>query len=338
MTQSSELGPAQLVLLASVARRYYFDGRSKIEIADEFSLSRFKVARLLETARSGGLVRIEISYAGSIDVELSSRLQDAFGLRHAVVVDTSQEEEDTSLRQHIGRAAADLLTEIVTADDVLGLGWARSLVPMAAALTRLPPCSVVQLSGAVSSPEIHHSPIDLVRTVARAAGSAAHYFYAPLIAPDASTAAALLRSPEVVRAASRFDTVTKAVIGVGGWRPPFSTVYESITPQERQELLALGVCAEICGSVLLDPSGAVVRAPLTERVIGISADELRRVPEVIALAYNTVKVPAARAAMEGGFVTSLVTHTDFARCLLAGPAAAGGRAAHTGADAEPLDG
>lgn len=337
MTQPSEFGPAQLVLLASVARRYYFDGRSKIEIADEFSLSRFKVARLLETARSGGLVRIEISYAGSIDVELSSRLQDAFGLRHAVVVDTS-EQDDTSLRQHIGRAAADLLTEIVTADDVLGLGWARSLVPMAAALTRLAPCSVVQLSGAVSSPEIHHSPIDLVRTVARAAGSAAHYFYAPLIAPDATTAAALLRSPEVVRAASRFDTVTKAVIGVGGWRPPFSTVYESITPQERQELLALGVCAEICGSVLLDPSGAVVRAPLTERVIGISADELRQVPEVIALAYNTVKVPAARAAMEGGFVTSLVTHTDFARCLLAGPAAAGGRAAHASADAEALGG
>lgn len=337
MTQPSEFGPAQLVLLASVARRYYFDGRSKIEIADEFSLSRFKVARLLETARSGGLVRIEISYAGSIDVELSSRLQDAFGLRHAVVVDTS-EQDDTSLRQHIGRAAADLLTEIVTADDVLGLGWARSLVPMAAALTRLAPCSVVQLSGAVSSPEIHHSPIDLVRTVARAAGSAAHYFYAPLIAPDATTAAALLRSPEVVRAASRFDTVTKAVIGVGGWRPPFSTVYESITPQERQELLVLGVCAEICGSVLLDPSGAVVRAPLTERVIGISADELRQVPEVIALAYNTVKVPAARAAMEGGFVTSLVTHTDFARCLLAGPAAAGGRAAHASADAEALGG
>lgn len=337
MTQPSEFGPAQLVLLASVARRYYFDGRSKIEIADEFSLSRFKVARLLETARSGGLVRIEISYAGSIDVELSSRLQDAFGLRHAVVVDTS-EQDDTSLRQHIGRAAADLLTEIVTADDVLGLGWARSLVPMAAALTRLAPCSVVQLSGAVSSPEIHHSPIDLVRTVARAAGSAAHYFYAPLIAPDATTAAALLRSPEVVRAASRFDTVTKAVIGVGGWRPPFSTVYESITPQERQELLVLGVCAEICGSVLLDPSGAVVRAPLTERVIGISADELRQVPEVIALAYNTVKVPAARAAMEGGFVTSLVTHTDFARCLLAGPAAAGGRVAHASADAEALGG
>ena len=37
-------GPAQVVLTASVARRYYLDGRSKTEIAEEFGLSRFKVA------------------------------------------------------------------------------------------------------------------------------------------------------------------------------------------------------------------------------------------------------------------------------------------------------
>ena len=64
-------GPAHLVLTASVARRYYLDGRSKVEIAEEFALSRFKVARLLEDARSSGLVRIEIGHPGVVDVELS---------------------------------------------------------------------------------------------------------------------------------------------------------------------------------------------------------------------------------------------------------------------------
>ena len=58
---------------ASVARRYYIDGLSKTEIADEYRLSRFKIARLLETARSQGLVRIEISHPGTIDVELAPK-------------------------------------------------------------------------------------------------------------------------------------------------------------------------------------------------------------------------------------------------------------------------
>ena len=78
--------PAQLVLMASVARRHYLDGRSKLEIAEEFGLSRFKVARLLDNARSSGLVRIEVRHEGVVDVDLSGRLQDRFGLQHVVGV------------------------------------------------------------------------------------------------------------------------------------------------------------------------------------------------------------------------------------------------------------
>src|SRR6187200_1477276 len=103
-------GSVQLVLMASVARRYYLDGRSKIEIAEELGLSRFKVARLLEAARELGLVRIEIRHAGQIDVDLSARIQDRFALQHAVVVDTA-DDDPAHLRQQLGRAAAELLAE-----------------------------------------------------------------------------------------------------------------------------------------------------------------------------------------------------------------------------------
>src|ERR687886_716941 len=122
-------GPAELVLTATVARRYYVDGRSKVEIADEFNLSRFKVARLLDQARSSGLVRIEIGHPGAIDLDLSGRVQEALGLRRAIVVDTPGE-DPAALPQQLGRAPADLLSEIVTADDVLGLAWARAVTAM----------------------------------------------------------------------------------------------------------------------------------------------------------------------------------------------------------------
>jgi len=42
------VGPAELVRLAAVARRFYVDGRSKLELAEEFGVSRFKIARLLD--------------------------------------------------------------------------------------------------------------------------------------------------------------------------------------------------------------------------------------------------------------------------------------------------
>lgn len=314
MTQTLITGPAQLVLAASLARRHYLDGRSKIEIADEFNLSRFKVARLLDAARESGLVRIEIGYPGAIDVTLSGELRDAYQLRHAIVVDT-QDEDPLALRQQIGSAAADLLSEIVTSDDVLGLGWARSLLSMRAALSRLAPCPVVQLTGALSRPDVDESSIELVRDVARVAGGPVYYFYAPMIVPDAVTASVLLRQPEVARAIRQFASVTIAVLGVGGWDPPYSTVYDAISPAERKTLRKLGVAADVSG-VLLDAHGQAIKAPLSQRMVGIDAAQLRRIPEVVALAYSVEKAPAARAAIVGGYVNGVVTHTSFAQALL----------------------
>ena len=300
-------GPARLVLTASVARRYYLDGRSKVEIAEEFALSRFKVARLLDDARSSGLVRIEIGHPGVVDVELSGRLMDALGLQHCVVTDTP-DEHPAALREHVGAAAAALLTEIVTPDDVLGLSWARSVSAMATALRELAGVPVVQLTGALARPGVDDSSIELVREVARVSGGPAYFFYAPMAVPDAATAQALRRQPEVARAFSLIGSVTKAVAGIGAWEPGQSTLYDATSEAERADLTRRGVCADVSG-VLLDAHGDPVPADLTERMIGITAEQMRAVPEVIGIVYGTAKVHAVLAAVRGGLVDSLVTHS-----------------------------
>ncbi|MFC3689985.1 sugar-binding transcriptional regulator [Aquipuribacter hungaricus] len=316
MTAQPVAGHAKTVLAASIARRYYIDGRSKSEIADEFRISRFKVARLLDDSRASGLVRIEIGHPGAtVAVGLSAELQDAFSLTHAIVVDTP-DEHPGALMQKVGRAAAELLEEIVTPDDVLGLGWARSLLAMNSALTQLAPCAVVQLTGALSRPDVDDSSIDLVRDVARLGGGTAYYYHYPMIVPDAQTATVLRAQPEVARAFEQFRSVTKAVVGLGSWEPPYSTVYDALSEQERQELRALGVRADVSG-VLLDGDGAEVDAPLAQRMICVRHADLRAVPEVIGVVYGTEKVEAAQAAVRGGCVDSIVTHSSVARALLA---------------------
>ena len=166
-------GPASLVLSAMVARRYYLDGRSKVEIAGEFGVSRFKVARLIDLARSSGLVRIEIGRQGMIDVDLSARVQERFGLRHAIVVDTP-DDLPVPLRHHLGRITAELLAEVVGPDDVLGLAWSRSVSAMSRALPRLPAVPVVQLTGALTRQDDEDSSVDVARVAGRVAGGPVH--------------------------------------------------------------------------------------------------------------------------------------------------------------------
>ncbi len=307
--------PAQLVLTASVARRYYLDGKSKTDIADELGLSRFRVARLLEAARLGGLVRIEIIDPGAINIDLSADLQSAFGLRHAVVVDAPGGDPGT-LRQALGKAAATLLTEIADDDDILGLAWSRAVSVMTNALVRLPAIPVVQLTGALVQPDGADSSVDLVRHAARVSGSAAHFFYAPTIVPDPATARALYEQPEIARTCAMFSSVTKAVVGIGLWAAGESAVYDATQPEARRDLHRRGVCGEICG-VLVDATGRPVESDLSQRMIGVSAAQLRAIPEVIALAYSTARSPAVQAAIRGGLIDSVVTHSSLATALLA---------------------
>ena len=307
-------GPAQLVLLAAVARRHFLDGRSKVEIAEEFGISRFKVARLIDHARDSGLVHIEIRQQGLIDVDMSSQLQGKFGLQHAVVVDTP-DADPVDLRRHLGRAAAELLAEVITPSDVLGLAWARSVSAMASALPRLPPVPVVQLTGALPSQDGDVSSIDLVRDVARAAGGPAYVFYAPFTVRDAATARALREQPEVAQAFHQLPRVSKAVAGVGFWGPGQSTLYDAAEERDRTALRRLGVCADISG-VFLSADGEPVKTELSERMIGIDAEQMRAIPEVLVIAFGMAKVPAMHAALRSGLVGGVVTHTVLAQALL----------------------
>jgi DNA-binding transcriptional regulator LsrR (DeoR family) len=316
MTTDRVAGPASLVLTAAVARRYFIDGKSRIEIANEFGMSRFKVARLLTLARSMGLVRIEIGYPGVVDVDLSARLQDAYGLRHAIVVDTP-DDDAVSLREHLGRAAAELLEEIVTTDDVLGLAWARSVSAMTAQLDRLPAIPVIQLTGALSRPDGDDSSIDLVREVARISGGPAYFFFAPFVVADALTARALRQHPDTARAFAKIGSVTKAVAGIGAWAPGQSTLYDAADEEVRLRLAKQGVCADVSG-VFLKDDGTPVQTAFNDRMIGINAEEMRGISEVIGIPYGTAKAPAVLAAMRGGYVNSIVTHNSLARALLAG--------------------
>lgn len=307
-------GPLEVVTAARAARAYYFDGRSKVEIAAELGVTRFKVARLLELARSSGMVRISVVGAGSLELDLSGRLREVFGLQHAVVVNTIHG-DDGETREQLGAVAADLLREITGPEDVLGIGWARVVLAMASKLHGLQVDRVVQLTGALTRPDVEPSSVDVVRTIAREAGAESSVFYAPMVVSDEQTARGLYRQDQIAEAVTRFDTVTKAVVGVGGWDPPASTLYEALTPAERLVMRNRGVRADLSG-VLLDTNGDAVDTPLSRRIIAISASQLRRVPEVIGIAYGLEKVPAAHAGIRGGYLDALVTHTEFARELL----------------------
>ena len=203
------------------------------------------------------------------------------------------------------------------AGDVLGLAWGRALAVMSRAIEVLPPSTIVRLNGAMSRADTDDTSVDLVRArCCQGLRWPSYPFYAPFIAATAADADVMRRQPDVARAIQHFDTLTKAVISIGCWDPPQSTLYDATTRSERIELTELGVRADASG-VFIGDNGQVIDTPLTQRVIAMSGTQLMAVPEVIALAYGGTGL-AVQAVLRGGIVTGLVTHTALAQQLLDG--------------------
>jgi len=303
-------------LAVAIARAYYLEGLSKVEIAKLHDLSRFKVARILEDSLASGLVRIEIADVGSSDAELAEQLRQRYHLHRAVVVNGPFRDPD-ALRPALGRAAADLLAELVTADDVLGVAWGRTLSAMADQVRDLPACEIVQLTGIAGSVATNNA--DLVRQLLSASHGAHYPLYAPLVVPDAQTAAGLARQPSIKATMAQWKRVSVAVVAVGSWDADGSQLYPVLEPRDHTALRRQRVAAEMC-AMLYDPEGRPLATTLDQRRIGISHHELMRVPEVVAVAGGPAKAPALRSVLRGRAVTSVVTDADVARELLTGDA------------------
>lgn len=306
-----------LVLATTVARRYFLEDRTKVQIAAELSLSRFKVARLIDLARSSGIVRITIATPGTIDAELSVLLRERLGLGRALVVNTV-DNDDATARGHLADVAARLLTEVLTPSDVLGLSWSRAVLATAERLTRLPACAVVQLTGGLTSPDVTASLIDAVDRLARRGGGRGYSFYAPMFVSDPASVRVVRRQPETAAAFARYPDITLAVVGVGSWQPLRSDLHDAVTADERAALHRAHVLADLSGT-FLDAAGTPLTMPLSRKVIGISAAQLKAVPDVVCLAYGRERAPAVRAAVRAGYVTTLVTTAALARELLNEP-------------------
>lgn len=306
------MGPAERVLAVSVARQYYLEGLSKIDIGKKLGMSRYKVARLLNACIESGLVQIHINDSGRVDTALSEALRARFGLRHVLVAETSDASVE-DMRLTLGGLTVELLEEIIAPEDVLGVAWGRTIDVVAQKIRALPDCAVVQMTGVAGAVEANS--VDLVRRFAAVARGESYPIYAPLVVSDAAALKVFHRQQGIRDAMDHWPKITVAIIAIGGATSAESQLYDVLDEADRAEIDAAKMACEIC-AIPFDAAGQPLQTGFSRRTMGVSFDSLRNIPHVIAAAGGPGKQNAILAALRSGAVTSLVTDQSVARFLM----------------------
>lgn len=309
---SASEAPARTIQLLEVARRFYLDMESKVTIAEKMGISRFTVSRLLEEARSSGLVRIDIRPPSAIDFDLSYQLVAKTPLSRAIVLPAS---DPVSQMKPLADAAAAYLIEKSVDDDVLGLMVSRTTNMILDRIRDLPACSIVQLAGVSHSTYFNHNPADTIRAMAARSSGQTYPIYAPLLLDTAELVAQMRGQIGIADSVAQFSKLTRVMFAVGGWSEKSSGLFNIASEEDRATAKAAGVVAEVIGH-LLDGAGHRVFPELSERCLNISYDLLLRVPDRVAVGGGPERHQAVLACIRAGLVTTLVTDAETARFIL----------------------
>ncbi|UBH05188.1 DNA-binding transcriptional regulator [Leucobacter sp. Psy1] len=297
-------------LLTQLSRAYYVEGRSKVQIAEDFDLSRFQVARLLQEAVETGVVTISIESGATEADERGRALATDLGVREVIVIDDAH--DDTAVA--MGRAALGYLDRHARPGQRLGIAWSRTLDAAAAYAPALPRGTVVQIAGAL---QLVDNPPSQNLFTRLGQDPAIHVIrlYAPLLVSAPETATDLIALPEIASAQRAADDLDIAVVSVGAWREGLSSVWQKCRPAEREAARAAGAVAETSGRLIAHDGTPVLT--IDDRVIAVTLGQLRRAGTTVGVAYGSERAAAVRAAAAAGILDVVIMDAALADALVA---------------------
>lgn len=301
----------ELRLIARVARMYYGENLTQSAIARQLSLSQASVSRLLKRAHDEEIVHISIDVPRGTFPDLEDRLRERYGIDEAIVADCDEDREEAILSS-IGEAAAHFLESTLKDGEVVGISsWSQTLLRMVDnihPMKRVAASKVVQTLGGMGNPGVEIHATQLTTRLARLTQAEPILLSAPGVAASTAGRLVLVGDPFVRSALEEFRNITLALLGIGAVQPSevLARSGNVFTHEELEGLARRGAVGDI-SLRFFDAQGHAVVAPLDERVIGMTLDEIKAIPRVVGLAGGSRKVDAIRGALLGRYVDVLIT-------------------------------
>lgn len=295
---------------------YYIRDLTQQEIATRLGISRVKVTRLIQQARSSGLVSISINSPTKMYFELQDQLIRKFLLKDAVITVPSDNTEN--LMPMLANGAANYLATQLKPGMVIGVGVGRTvaLIPQFFQPNKEVDCTFIELSGGPTAFFMTNSQADVIYAMAEKAGGSAIHLKAPFFVENAEAREILLRNPLIKQNMDMAHQCDMAIFSVGVVDTDSMLVQHGIVSRgEMTALVAKGALGDVL-THLFDKNGVEVCSSLSDRLIGLNIEDLSRIPLRVLVAGGKEKYASILAALTGKWVDVLITDHATAQWLV----------------------
>ncbi|MGF9692287.1 sugar-binding transcriptional regulator [Rhizobium sp. 0TCS1.26] len=296
---------------------YYNQGMTQKDVAERLGISRSTVIRMLDEAVKRAEVQIWISEGIDDCVELAVKLEKLYGLDEALVVPAPEKQDAASIAKAVGLALGQFLTEVVSDNTTIGVGWGRTMTASLAGFRppRRENCKVVSLLGGIVA--VHQTnPIDYTWRLASQLGAECYMFLAPLLVNSVATKRALIEQCGLKAIYDLAENLDLAIVSCGDIGPHSTSLSEGfISHATLRELVDAGC---VCDTMFnfLDAEGRTIDHPINERVMSVDLDTLKKAKHIVLSSGGAHRADAIRATIRRIGCNTLITDEAAARRLV----------------------
>ena len=294
----------KLERLARVAHLYYEDNKTQGEIADMLRVSRPLVSRMLNEARSIGIVEIRVRSLTSTPEILTEHLCQTYGLHSSIVVPDEESDDVTHYAM-----AQRLLTYIYEQNPaVVGVGWGTVIGLAAKRLEsiQVPPLSIQTICPLLGNSNVlsrQYHPDEHVRMFAEACGAQPVFLHAPAYTSSEADANMFRETAQYQAVVDQWKKLDLAVVEIHDDSIVQRTAY-------RGQANAVGYTA----GYGMDTAGKMVSLPYT--IMRIPLDMLKRCRRIIGICTADTRIQALQSVLRAGFITDVLAPESVARQLV----------------------
>jgi DNA-binding transcriptional regulator LsrR (DeoR family) len=295
--------PLELGLDAVMAAAwlYYHDGLNQADVAEIIGVSRASVVNYLQEARDRGIVRVVLAPEREAPIDLAYSLREKYRLTGCLVIPDDGGRTDASWR--------------------IGSAWGRTLlalsqtIPETSAVNDL---SVVQIAGSMLA-TYELSPELCTSNIAARIGARCVNLHAPALISRPEVRDLILREPAICEQLRIIHACNRVVFSVAGVEAGSTLLHSGLVNAAEMKSYVKHAAVGVVAGRFIDADGEPVSGFLDERFIGIGLPELKRIPDRLCVAGGPQKTRILRAALVGGYVTTLVTDERTGRALMNEP-------------------
>lgn len=308
-------GETKLKQALTVAQLYYEENFSQATIAKRMKLSRPTISRLLQLAKESGLVKVQIENPFINYADLAKVLSQRY---HAQIkiVPSHYAGQATNLGS-VGSYAADYLTNLVKPNDIIGIGWGKTIHAITTNLAEqtIPGVQTVQLKGGFSFSHEKTYAYESINELAKAFQTRAQYLPLPTIF-DSKTTKELVEQDRFIKQILDLGQKANIALFTVGSTDSNSLLFNLgyLTKEQKNEIQAKAVGDVV--SRFIDSDGQIIDQELNERTVGIEVQDLGRKESSIVVASGLRKAAAVHAVLKAQYANVAIIDVMLAQSLI----------------------